>query len=56
MQVLIEGESARSRMRPPLLRLLIPAAGEAFPSVMQSHGMTVDARPYERAEEPACID
>jgi hypothetical protein len=45
-------ESKLTRYGPPvaLLRLPIPAPGEPFPSVMQSHGMTIDARPYEQAE------
>ena len=61
-QVLLHGQVIRdapgietklTRFEPPvaLLRLPIPASGEPFPSVMQSYGMTVDARPYERAEE-----
>jgi hypothetical protein len=61
-QVLLHGQVIRdaprietrlTRFEPPvaLLKLPIPAAGEPFPSVMRSHGMTVDARPYKRAEE-----
>jgi hypothetical protein len=46
-------ESKLTRFEPPVatLKLPIPAPGEPFPSVMQSHGMAVDSRPYERAEE-----
>jgi hypothetical protein len=46
-------ESKLSRFEPPvaMLKLPIPALGEPFPSVMRSHSMTVDSRPYERAEE-----
>jgi hypothetical protein len=46
-------ESSLSRFEPPvaMLKLPIPAPGEPFPSVMRSHGLTVDSRPYERAEE-----
>ena len=45
-------ESNLSRFEPvAMLKLPIPAPGEPFPSVMRSHGMTVDSRPYERAEE-----
>jgi hypothetical protein len=46
-------ESKLTRFEPPvaMLKLPIPAPGEPFPSVMRSHGMTVDSRPYERAEE-----
>jgi hypothetical protein len=61
-QVLLHGQVIRgapgketklTRFEPPvaLLRLPIPAPGEPFPSVMRSHGMTVDSRPYEWAEE-----
>jgi hypothetical protein len=61
-QVLLHGHVIRgvsgmepklTRFEPPpaLLRLPIPAPGEPFPSVMRTHGMTVDSRPYERAEE-----
>jgi hypothetical protein len=61
-QVLLHGQIIRgasgletklTRFQPPvaLLRLPIPAPSEPFPSVMRSHGMTVDSRPYERAEE-----
>ena len=61
-QVLLHGQVIRdaprietrlTRFEPPvaLLKLPIPAPGEPFPSVMRNHGMTVDARPYERAEE-----
>jgi hypothetical protein len=46
-------ESKLTRFEPPvaMLKLPIAAPGEPFPSVMRSHGMTVDSRPYERAEE-----
>ena len=46
-------ESKLTRFEPPvaMLKLPIPAPGEPFPSVMRSHGMTVDSRPFERAEE-----
>jgi hypothetical protein len=46
-------ESKLTRFEPPvaMLKLPIPAPGEPFPSVMRSHRMTVDSRPYERAEE-----
>jgi hypothetical protein len=46
-------ESKLTRFEPPvaMLKLPIPAPGEPFPSVMRSHGLTVDSRPYERAEE-----
>jgi hypothetical protein len=61
-QVLLHGQVIRgasgmetklTRFEPPvaLLRLPIPAPGEPFPSMMRSHGMTVDSRPYERADE-----
>ena len=61
-QVLLHGQLIRgasrietklTRFEPPIamLRLPIPAPGEPFPSVMRSHGMTVDSRPYEAAEE-----
>ena len=61
-QVLLHGQLIRgasrietklTRFEPPvaMLRLPIPAPGEPFPSVMRSHGMTVDSRPYEPAEE-----
>jgi hypothetical protein len=40
-------ETKLTRFEPPvaLLRLPIPAPGEPFPSVLRSHGMTVDSRP-----------
>jgi hypothetical protein len=46
-------ESELTRFEPPvaMLKLPIPAPGEPFPSVMRSHGLIVDSRPYERAEE-----
>jgi hypothetical protein len=61
-QVLLHGQVIRgasgmetklTRFEPPvaLLRLPIPAPGEPFPSTMRSHGMTVDSRPYEQADE-----
>jgi hypothetical protein len=61
-QVLLHGQLIRgasrierklTRFEPPvaMLKLPLPAPGEPFPSVMRSHGMTVDSRPYERAEE-----
>ena len=49
----LESRARLTRFEPPvaMLKLPIPAPGEPFPSVMRSHGMTVDSRPYERAEE-----
>jgi hypothetical protein len=46
-------ESNLSRFEPPvaMLKLPTPAPGEPFPSVMRNHGLIVDSRPYERAEE-----
>ena len=61
-QVLLHGQVIRdaprietrlTRFEPPvaLLKLPIPAPEEPFPSVMQSHGMTVDTRPYKLSYE-----
>jgi hypothetical protein len=61
-QVLLHGQLIRdapgietklTRYEPPtaLLKLPVPAPGESFPSVIQSHGMTFDVRPYEQADE-----
>jgi hypothetical protein len=46
-------EAKLTRFEPPVavLKLPIPKPSEPFPSIMRSQGVTIDSRPYERADE-----